>query len=77
MGDNGFHEWHKPQTLAQGSEQPEIKVMYDYQLNEWRAWDEPTYDGPGSCVAYADTKAEAIADLKQQLIERGLYANIE
>lgn len=41
------------------------------------AIDRATYDGLGSPVGYGENISEAIADLKQQLIERGLYANIE
>jgi hypothetical protein len=39
--------------------------------NDWRAWDDDTYDGPGSPMGFGATREEAIEDLKQQFIERG------
>lgn len=74
MGDNGFHEWHKPEKLAQGSEQPNI--VTEKSLNGWQAIDRSSYAGPVSVVGRGWNESEAIADLKQKLIERGLYANI-
>jgi hypothetical protein len=36
---------------------------------DWAAFDDDTYDGPGSIVGHGATKEAAIADFKEQLEE--------
>ena len=38
----------------------------------WVAYDDDSYDGPGSAVGSGYTKQEAIDDLVEQLLERGI-----
>lgn len=38
---------------------------------DWQAWDDDTYDGPGCPLGHGATEAEAIADLREQLEDRG------
>lgn len=41
---------------------------------DWSAVDDDTHDGPGSPMGTGATEAEAIADLKEQLKNRVIYA---
>lgn len=43
--------------------------------DHWLAYDDNTYDGPGSALGHGRTRQEAIDDLIEQLEERGLYEN--
>ena len=36
---------------------------------EWTAWDDDSYDGPGSPLGSGHTEQEAIADLKEKIGE--------
>ena len=38
----------------------------------WLAYDDDSYGGPGSAVGSGYTKQEAIDDLVEQLLERGI-----
>lgn len=50
-----------------------IHVATELQPNgEYTAIDDDSYDGPGSAMGRGKTELEAIADLRDQLIERGL-----
>lgn len=37
---------------------------------DWSAYDDDTYDGPGSLIGYGPTKEAAIADLNEQVEEQ-------
>jgi hypothetical protein len=51
-----------------------IKTEQHYS-DHWLAFDETTYDGPGSAIGTGHTEAEAISDLREQIKEemRGDY----
>jgi len=49
-----------------------IRTHYDpppipMRDSDWSAYDDDTYDGPGSLIGWGATEAEAIADLQEQL----------
>jgi hypothetical protein len=49
-----------------------IKVSYEYppipdRNHDWCAYDDDTYDGPGSALGWGPTRETAIADLLSQL----------
>jgi len=47
-----------------------MRIRTNYQYHHWVAVDDDTYDGPGSPLGTGNTEAEAIDDLKEQLVER-------
>ena len=54
-----------------------VKVLMNIITQEikpvlWVAYDDDSYDGPGSAVGSGYTKQEAIDDLVEQLLERGI-----
>lgn len=54
-----------------------IKVEQHYR-DHWLAWDNNTYDGPGSALGHGATREEAIIDLVEKLdeeLEPRLYRN--
>lgn len=49
-----------------------IKTSFDYppipiRSMDWSAWDDSTYDGPGSPLGHGETEDAAIQDLLDQL----------
>jgi hypothetical protein len=44
---------------------------------DWQAYDDDTYDGPGSPLGSGATEAEAIADLMEQVGTKGGNNNAE
>lgn len=55
---------------------PKIIVEENY-IREWEAIDDNTYDGHGSPIGRGKTKAEAVEELYDELIDRGLYTSAE
>lgn len=41
----------------------------------WLAYDDDSYDGPGSALGHGQSEQEAIEDLMEQLIERGIESD--
>jgi hypothetical protein len=47
-----------------------MKIKTDNQATRvWVAYDDNTYDGPGSTIGWGETEAEAVTDLLEQLNE--------
>ena len=50
-----------------------VKTQVSYSApNPWLAWDDDSYDGPGSALGHGVSEQDAIADLVEQLIDRGI-----
>jgi hypothetical protein len=54
------------------SKAPRIQTSQNC-IGEWEAIDDRTYDGPGAQMGVGHTEQEAIDNLKDQLVEDGLY----
>lgn len=51
----------------------QIKTEQHYS-DHWLAYDADSYDGPGSALGAGRTRQEAIDDLVEKLVERGIAA---
>jgi hypothetical protein len=49
-------------------------ITHQHYSDQWTAYDDNTYDGPGSAFGSGHTEAEAVGDLLEKLEDRGLYA---
>lgn len=48
----------------------DVNVCTVLQYSGWVAFDDDSYDGPGSPIGTGKTEAEAIEDLQEQLAEK-------
>jgi hypothetical protein len=48
-----------------------MNIKTDYQATRvWVAYDDNTYDGPGSTIGWGETKEQAIADFLERLEDK-------
>ena len=53
-----------------------MNIKTEYQATRvWVAYDDNTYDGPGSIIGWGETKDEAIADLLERTAEKAEIAD--